>query len=398
MISTPAMARGSNVGHYPLPTGGMLPSSGATAGFHSNSAPFVRQTPLNNPPGIPYSPIHSRQPYSSSYDTNFNDDTFNQYAIPTPSQYLLPMQDLQTSVSGYSTPDGSQNWTPIPIDHRAPLRNSTFDHDPATRCGPSTYSYMNSSGSSVSSVATDGSSNFPGMGSLATSLPRHATNSSRTLPTPNSKKPVMNNNNLVSQKSQNEPLVSTSIPSNPNFRYLSWDQEHIPAGENQAPTSSTSLSTAGVADRTSSKPSTSPRGPQETSSYALASAPLTNNVPSLSEFLPVSLPETTTTADNNQLGTSNTTFSTGLSTDAFLPSQSSSSSLYGYSLGTSARNNSMSDSMAADGMLTRGLPYTHLRQPQSQPVASFETSRRSSLESSRPTHRTSISSINNGHC
>ena len=391
------MARGSNVGHYPLPSGGILPSSGATAGFHSNPAPFVRQTPLNNQSGIPYPSIHSGQPYSSSYEAGFGEDSFDQFTMRTP-QYLLP-QDLQTSASGYSTPNSSQGWTPIAIDHRVP--SGSFDPDPAIRCGPSTYSYMNSSGSSVSSVATDGSSNFPGMGSLATSLPLHAANSNRTLPNPTSKKSAMVNNNLVSQKSQNESLISNSIASNPNYRFsLPWDQEHITSGESQAPTGSTSLSTVGAVDRTSSKPPTSPRGPQETSSYAsipLAGAPLTTNVPPLSEYLPVSLPESTT-AVNNQFGSSNTTFSTGLPTDAFLSGQSSSSSLYGYSLGASARNNSMSDTMAADGILTNGSTYTHLRQPQSQPVASFETSRRNSLESSRTTNRTSISSINNGHC
>lgn len=391
------MARGSsNLGLYSsLPSGAMLPSSGAGAGYNSNSTQFVRQNPLNNQASAPYSTLPSRHIYSSNYGASFGDDPFDTYPMPT-GQYLMPMQDLQASGSGFVAPDSSRQWTPIP-SNRATLGSPNFDTESAIRCGTSTFPLMNSSGSSASSAATDGSSAFPTMGSLATSLPLHPTNINRTLPNPTSKKLSRDSNGLVSQ-GINEPSVAINIPPNPNSRSsVSWDHDHVAAGGTQTSTNSTSVSTVGATDRTNSKPSASPRGSQDTTNYGYLPLPpnsLTpNNVPPISDYLPANSVESTNSTDN-YLGLSSSTFSAGLSRDTMLSSQST-SNLYTYNVGSATRNGSITDSMASEGTLVGGLPYTQLCQPQSQPAATFEASNRSSFESSRPTHRTSISSTNN---
>lgn len=390
------MARGgSNLGHYSLPSGGMLSSSGAGAGSNSNSNQFLRQTPLSNQSGAPYSTLPSRHIYSSSYGTSFGDDPFDPYTMQT-GQYLMPLPDLQTSSSGFAAPDSSRHWTPIPNNRG--LGNPSFDTESAIRCGSSTFPLMNSSGSSASSVVTDGSSAFPTMGSLATSLPLHPANVNRTLPNPTSKKVSRDSNGLVSQGTLNEPSVAINIPPNTSYRSsVSWDHDHVAAGGTQASASSTSVSAVGAADRTSSKPSASPRGSQDTANYGYIPLPpnslTTNNVPPISDCLPANSAESTNSTDN-YLGLSSTSFSAGLSGDTMISSQST-SGLYGYTMGSGSRNGSITDSMASEGTLVGGLPYNQLRQPQSQPTASFEASNRSSFESSRPTHRTSISSTNN---
>ncbi|MCJ1466536.1 hypothetical protein MMC07_005156 [Pseudocyphellaria aurata] len=381
---------GSNLGQFSLPNGGILPSSGAGAGagYNPNSTQFLRQAPLNSQASTPYSTLSSRNIYPSTYGTSYGDDPFDPYNIST-GPYLMPLQDLQTSGSGYAAPDSSRHWTPIP-NNRVALSNPNFDNESSIRCGTSTFPLMNSSGSSASSVGTDGSSAFPTLGSLATSLPVN-----RTLPNPTSKKVSRESNSIVSQGTLNEPLVATNVLLNSNYRSsVSWDHDHVAAGGVQAPASSTSGSTVDGADRSNSKPSTPPRGSQDTANYTYISLPpnplTTNNVPPISDYLPASS-ESTNSADN-YLGLSNTAFSSGLSGDTMLPSQSS-SSLYGYTIGT--RNGPITDSMASDGTLVGGLPYNQLRPPQSQPTGTFEASNRSSFESSRPTHRTSISSTNN---
>lgn len=377
-----------------MPNGGILPSSSAGAGYNPNSTQFLRQAPLNSQGSTPYSTSSSRHMYPSTYGTGFADDPFDPYTMSS-GQYLMPMPELQTSGSGYAGPDSSRHWTPIP-NNRVSLGNPNFDTESSIRCGTSTFPLMNSSGSSASSVATDGSSAFPTMGSLATSLPLHPANVNRTLPIP-TKKSSRESNSLVNQGTLNEPLVATNIPLNSNYRpSVSWDHDHVAAGGVQASTSSTSVSTVGTADRTNSKPSTPPRGSQDTTNYAyipLPPTPLTtNNVPPISDYLPANS-ESTNSADN-YLGLSNTTFSSGLSGETMLSSQSS-SSLYGYTIGSGTRNGSIADSMASEGTLVGGLPYNQLRPPPSQPTGTFEASNRSSFEGSRPTHRTSISSTNN---
>lgn len=374
----------------------MLSSSGAGAGagYTSNSTRFLRQTHLDNQGSVPYSTLPSRHMYSSNYGTSFGDDPFDQYTM-TNGQYLMPMhmQELQTSSSGYAAPDSSRHWTPIP-NNRVTLAPS-FDTESTIRCGSSALPLMNSSGSSASSVATDVSSAFPTMGSLATSLPLHPANVNRTLPNPTSKKVSRDSSSVVSQGILNEPSVATNIP--PNLNYRSWEHDHIAAGGTLTSTASTPVSTVGSADRANSKPSASPRGSQDTSSYGfipLPSNPIaTNHVPPISGFLPNNSAESTNSTES-YLGMSNATFSGGLSGETMLSSQSS-SSLYGYSIGSGTRNGSITDSTGPEGTLVGGLPYNQLRQPQSQATAAIEASNRSSFESSRPTHRTSISSTNN---
>lgn len=384
------MARGSsNLGHYSLPSGGILPSSaaGAGAGYNSNSTQYLRQPSLNNQ-AAPYSTLPSRHLYSSNYGTSFPDDPFDPYTMST-GQYILPVQDLPTSSSGYAGPE-ARHWTPIPNNRVTP----SFDTESAIRCGTSTFPMMNSSGSSASSVAADGSSAFPTMGSLATSLPLHPATLNRTLPNPTSKKVSRESNSLVSQGTLNEPSVAPNIPSNPSHRSsVSWDHDHVTTSGNQATTNSTSVSTVGAADRTNNKTLASPRGSQDSAGYDYLTLPnsLTTNVPPIAEYLSSNSAESTSSTDGYAT-LSNSTFSAGLSGEAILSSQSS-SNLYGYDI--VSRNGSISDAITTEGTLVGGLPYNQLRQPQPQSAASFETSNRSSFESSRPTHRTSISSINN---
>ena len=369
---------GSNTVHYAAPNGTLVSSSGP--GYSSNPAQFSRQTTLNSLTGVSY---HSRQPYSSNYGPSFGDDIFDSYPMPV-SQYLL--QDSQTSTSGYIGSESSRNWTPIPhINHKVPHGSSTFDQESSLRCAIAPYSYLNSSGSSISSVAADGSTAFPGMGSLATSLPAHSANVNRTLPNPTSKKPLRSSVNYVSQGELNESSTAGGVPGNIHYRPGgSWDSEHISAGGNQESISATSITHTGATERTNCKPSASPRGSHDPNNFAFipsSQVPLATNTQ-----LPDFLPEPAIPADS-QHGLPATTFSTGLSSDPMLSSQGS--SLYSYSMGSGTRNSSITNPSCSEGTLVSGLTYTQLPQLHSQLSVPFEVSRKVSFEDSHTTHRTS---------
>lgn len=373
-------------------SGVMRGSANVSAGIFTSSSAgslnqFSRMPSFSNPSGASFSTTPSRPAYPSNCSSNFCDDMLDQYPLSTP-QYLFPGQNSQALSPGY-TGQNSQQWKPIP-PHPVSRASLEFNQDSNLRYGGSAYSFMNSSStSSVPNIVTDVSPAFPGLSSLEKSLPMHSVN--RTLPNPASNKASIDSITNSSPGGTADYSTPFGVPQNLNYKSdLSWANEHVTTGGNQGPMNSVSLGASeGV-----SKPSSPPRLSQDSSSFGLipmSNAPLALTTSHSSEYMPSILPESANSGDTH-LGLGDSTFQAGLSNDTML-SNHGSTSLYSYSMGNSGRNGSFSDSLASEGTLANGQVYARLRQTDSQPVPSFDSLRKPSLETIATTHRAHVSSI-----
>ena len=311
-------------------------------------------------------------------------------------QYLLPSQDSQVSGVNYGTQDmcSKYNWTPVAMANRVSQSGSFLDQDGHSRYGASTFPYLNSPTSAV--PADTPSLSFPGMASLATSLPVPCSNADRILPNPTPKNVPMNSiNNGVQMLSDTTPYPSQS---NSYKASMPWAPENATTGGTQSSTATTiSVDTSSASGTSRPKSSSPPPSSQETT---FGYIPISHSPPAVSsitasDYNSSSLP--TATRGIEGYGTSSHSALNAPSNDTLMPSHNSSTNVYGYSVGSSTRRDSNADTATSDGTLvSSGQPYTRLRQSQPHNTTSFDTLRRDSVErSSRMTHRTSISSSDN---
>ncbi|MCJ1257152.1 hypothetical protein MMC24_004977 [Lignoscripta atroalba] len=393
------------------PSSGMIPMSGglgqlssSTAGLTgsmaSSSFPssihYPRTQAISNFSSIPYSGTPGRQQYYASYSAGLGDATFDSYAIQSP-HYLLPAQDSTSSTVAYGGAESSRQWLPAGSSGRPSQGGLVFDHDDRSRYGSScNFPYPNSSGSTSSTVSDTGSL-FPAMGSLALSLPAPFINSDRVLPNPTSSTAQNASGNSVNASLGALGETLPFLPSQgASTRYtVPWGPERVTTGGSRN-SSSTTLSATTLTGAISSKPSSSPTDCQDS---AFGYIPITQS-PSLTTVSATdynsAVAGASTASFDGQIGPPNSTYESTLPTEPILRSHDSSSNLYTYSVGSSAKRGSIAESTTSDGTLLSGQPYTRLRQPQPQHASSFDGLRRASLETiSRNTHRTSISSVAN---
>ena len=376
------MRGSSNVGQYSSAGVNLLSSSGS----YQTSNQFSRVPSFSNGPGAPFSTMSSRHAYSSNCSGSYCDEILDSYPLDTP-QYLFPGEPGQNSQPlspGYS----SQQWKLIP-PHPASRASQELNQESALRYGASTYYVNTSTASTAPNMTTDGSSAFPGLGSLGKSLPQHSVN--RTLPNPASNKASIDSITNNIQGSAAEFSTPFGIPQSLDYKSdLSWANEHVTTGSNQGTMTSLSLSNIN-APGGCSKPSSPPRLSQDNSGFGLISLsnnPLNLTASNSSDYIPALLSESTTSADPHlMLGDS--PFQSSLANDNML-SNHGSTNLYSYSMGNGGRNGSITDSMASEGTLANGQVYTRLRQADSQPVPSFDPLRKGSLEISAPPQKSPI--------
>ncbi|MCJ1224721.1 hypothetical protein MMC12_001366 [Toensbergia leucococca] len=339
-----------------------------------------------------YPSAPARQLYSSNYGTSFSDEAIDQFNMQS-QQYLIPSQDAPTST--YGMQDMSRNWTSMAGTNRLPQSGLSFGQDGNSRYSASTLPYLNPSIQAGAVVTADGI--FPGMTSLATSLPVPVPNSDRVLPHPAAKRGSLSGGGNTTQGSLGE-FSSHGLPLNVGYRStMQWSPEITAPGVGQGTRGSTSLGTNNGMGASSSK-SSSPRPSQES---AFGYIPMSQSPPPdpparVSDYSSANGLKSAPPMEGH-LNSADSGFHSGMSTDSLLSSHNSSSNLYSYSMGGATSGGSISDpSAASDGTLVSGQPYTRLRQSQPQQTTSFDALRKDSLEAiSRTAHRASISSVNN---
>jgi hypothetical protein len=387
-ISSSNMGKfGNNTGLCSSAASGLVHPSGNSS--YSASAQFPGQS-FNHPASASLLATTSRQTYASNYSNGFNDEFLDAYTMPG-AQYLLPGQDF--AAQDMSRPF----WRPMNATHSSHL-NPSLEHDTTVRYGPSGFPYYNSSASSVSMA--DGSVSFPGLGSLATSLPLHASNASRTLPNPTSKRGSIQNITNVSQGALPDSTLSFGAPQNINGKSsVSWSNENVTVGSAQGAMTSIAIAANRVTEGSNGKPSSPTRALRDNSAFgyfSMAHTPMNMSSPQSGEYLPSSLSESSNS--DSQLGPTDTVYHSRVSGDNINSNHSPSSNLYSYSVAGAGRYSSTTDSMVSEGTLTNGQPYTRLRQPEPQHVPSLDPLGGDSLESkSRLSQRTSIASASTRH-
>lgn len=392
-MSASSMAKfGSNTGQYSSTPSALIHPSGNT---YAAAAQFSGQSSFNNPVTVPILTTPSRPTYSSNYGNGFNDDLLDPYTVPG-GQYFLPGHDFPNSYQAQDMPRPS--WRPLNANHSAHL-NPSMEQDVTTRYGPG-FPYYNSSASSASSVLTDGSGPFPGLGSLANSLPLHANNANRTLPNPTSKRGSIQSITNASLGALNDPTIPFCMPQNIGGKSsVSWCNENVAGGGAPGTTSSITVSTSGVTEGSTGKLSSPTRTSRDNSAfgyYPMSHTPMSMSSPQPAEYLPASLSESSNS--DSQLGSADALYHPKVSADTILSSQGPSSNLYSYSGISTGRYGSTTDSIVSEGTLTNGQPYTRLRQPEPQHVSSLDPLRGDSLEpSSRHGQTTSISNASTRH-
>ena len=384
------MARpGFNVGHYVSSTTSSLPT--AAAGSYTASAQY-RGQPSHSAPSMSYLTLSGRQVYPSSYNNSFNDDILDQYPTAS-STYFLPTQDLQAPVAGFSTSDGPRHWKPLPTTQGS-SGSSSFDQDTTLRYAGSNYSYLNSSASSLSHAATEGSSSFPGLGSLGTSLPLHGANVGRiVLPNPNSKKSA----NTSLANAGHGGTTDASLPIGlQNMAYrsdVSWGTELATSSSSQSSISSALHISTDAVERPGRK-SSSPQVSEDPTTFRyIAATPLGTNNPQQCDYMPTN-PSQPSSQTDTHLGPSEMAFQTRLSRDTMLPSlHHPFANFYMHSTGSNEDNGSVAPSMLTKGSLANGQLYGQLRPSESQLLPSLGQRKETLEASSCHIPKASISSV-----
>jgi hypothetical protein len=387
---------GANTGQYSSASSGFVYPSGNTS--YSGPAQFSGQPSFNHPVSVPILATSSRQTYGSNYGNCFNEELLDPYTMPG-TQYVLPAHDFTAPSSNYPAQDISRHsWRPMNTNHSSHLSPS-LEQETTIRYGTSGFPYYTSSASSGSSAMTDGSGPFPGLGSLATSLPLHANNANRTLPNPNAKRGSIQSITNGHGALPDSPLSYCMPPNIGGKSSVSWSTENVPGGGAQGPITSMPVATGGVTEGPNGKPSTPTRTSRDNSNfgyYTMSHTPMTMSSPQPAEYLPTTLAEPSN--PDSQIGSTDALYHPRVSGDNSLSSQSPSSNLYSYSVVSTGRYGSTTDSIVSEGTLSNGQPYTRLRQPEPHHVTSLDSLRGGSLEpNSRHAQRNSISSASTRH-
>ncbi|KAI9797195.1 MAG: hypothetical protein M1833_005604 [Piccolia ochrophora] len=324
--------------------------------------------------------------YPSHFAASFGDEGGETYPPFHPSS-VLPGHDAVNSIPPYGSQDISSRWTPVVDSHRA-SSGLFVEHDPAY--GNSHIPFLPSSGGRVSSLNTDGSAIFPGMTSLATSLPPTSPTCDRILPRPNQTQGGASSLNGLAESSQ---LASSGPSQGLNSKPLqqAWLSETAASSASRESRRDSSRSST-MTDRDPKHSLSSP--PKEaSSSYRLTSdSPRVNMETESRAYGSISLASPITPQSN--YATSDPPPPPSRTSHTLLSNDNPSSDLYSFSAGSSYKRGSFGESSdAGEGKLVSGQPYTQLRHPQPQATPSVEAIRHSSFEA-RPytAHRTSISS------
>ncbi|KAI9719258.1 MAG: hypothetical protein M1812_003588 [Candelaria pacifica] len=360
-------------------------SAVSSLGSGSSNGSSRRYTQMSYPQGYAAGSYLTKSQLNTFYGMGYNDDLTEPYGIQSPP-FMLPSQD---SLGGaYSPHDSLRTWNPISQGSKTSDAGLFLEQEYPSAYGSNHTSYLPSSMSKMPAITPDGSSYFPGLTSLASSLPSTSSVSDRVLPNPERLVPSHMNMTSLNQSIGN----GVSLAGGYSYKSTaSWDPDGSDVNTSQNGTMTNNASNLMGPPNTKNSSSAlhsslsydpSSNSPAQTSSLA-------NSATSLPAPI---VPQ------HNFPGSATSMFPAASSNEALLPSHNSSSNLYSYSSEGASRRDSQGESSPSEGTLMNGRQYVRIRQPQPQSLQganSLENMRRTSTSLElRPqtVHRTSIPS------
>ena len=383
-------------GQYPSNNVGSF-SSPATASFPGTTQIARGSHPSNGGANNSYASLNARHDHNLGYIVNPNDQSFDSFAY-TSSQYQSQAQDTQTGTVPYGTQEYSRNWSTSGLPNRwTPMAN--LEQDYSVRYATQNHSYTNPS----IGPALDGTSLFPSMSSMFSSLPA-SMSSNRVLPPPSDSlaPPAADKFMGPNQGVVGDSTAYISTPGTISKASVPWLHERTTTGGSQNPVGAVLGSNAHLVRVDSNKSSSSASESQEQPfGYVLPvqQTPSRNNSPFSADYTPTN-PANSTIALDNQLYPGKPSYLVELSSNNPLSSghnaSTTTTNLYTYSTSNSSSGaNRGSQSSSSGGTLSNGQPYTKLRQPQPSSTLQLEDLRRNSVDRSSSrvnNHRPSVSS------
>lgn len=321
----------------------------------------------------------------------YGNDASDTYGSISP-QFMLPSEEHHHGCPPILSQESFRDWNPTNSSTRA-AHGVFFEHD-SPSYGHSHLPFLNSSRPRVPSITADGSTFFPGLGSLSSSLPLASSSGDRILP-----KPQQGHLGCSGGSGGNDVGPSTSYSVWDGMGYKSiqqpWGNDSTISGASQESRRASSGSSSGPLGQSTSKSSASTSQdsplayPPISRSHAAQEAgsagqPYSQNHSSAPATSQSSFPSSDMSNYPSLLCTSGTT----------LAPQEASTSLYSYSTGSSYKSGDQGGSAGSqEGTLVSGQQYTclvHAQQP--PPINSYGSLRRPSVET-RPqsAHRSSLS-------
>jgi hypothetical protein len=344
-----------------------------------------------------YSAMPSKAAYPSPYATGYADD--DPYNLNTPP-YMLPSQDNLSVGNSYGPHDTLRGWGPVGQNSK-PSNNGLFlDQDSSPPYGNTHLPYLQPVVSRMPSATADGSSLFPAMTSLATSLPAPPASGDRVLPNPVIGRPQASSSTLATAAATGSDPPNYYGSAQP-ISYKSshpWGCDSSASVGSQGPTIATSSAGSRQMTPSTRKGSATNFTDASLGYISISATPESpsSTTPVLS-YAPTNLPAPVAPS-NNYNSSVTSTFPASSSNTALLPSHSS-GNVYTYNAESSnSKRDPVGDASASDeGTLVGGQTYTRIRQPHLQHPASLDGPRRPSMESrTHPIQRSSASSLTTG--
>ena len=322
----------------------------------STTGPYLghitgRTTSFNEISHAQYPVTPTRQPFASNYPTNL--DNLNQYDMQ-PSRHGYPLQMSQAPTTGFSNPDPTHHWTPLPSNNRQLYHNLSFDQDVSSSYGSPTYLYSTATAASLPAVTSEAPLMFPGLSPLGTHLPSHGA-ANRVLPNPTSIHSSIDSRNGSIQEGESEMGIL-----HPQGRD-SWDLGRITTGTSQGSVSSAVQGSISASGPSSSNASSSPGDSTGFGFIPMAHSTSDDHGASTSNYHSVTNATTMHNPDNSPTSVFQSNM---LVNNSQLPSLNSSFNLYG-----SAPPKGLPTS---EGALASTQSHSRILQPQPRHSPSFD--------------------------
>ncbi|KAH0543020.1 hypothetical protein FGG08_002628 [Glutinoglossum americanum] len=327
-----------------------------------------------------YSAMPSKAAYPGPYGTGYSDD--DPYNLHTPP-YMFPSQDSLSVGSAYGPHDTIRGWGPMGQNNKPTSGGLFLDQDSSPSYGNAHLPYLHPVVSRIPSATTDGSSLFPAMTSLVTSLPVPSTAGDRVLPNPALGRPQTSATTLITAAATGSDSLNYYGSAQPASYKSShnWGCDSSASVGSQGPTMAASSTGSGPMTPSTRKGSATNFADSSLGYISISTTPESpgSATPALS-YSSASLPVPVTQSSNYSSSVSSA-FPPSSSNTALLPSQPT-GQMYSYSTESSvSKRDSVSDTTTSDeATLVSGQTYTRIRQPHLQHPVPMDGLRRTSLE------------------
>ncbi|KAI9682165.1 MAG: hypothetical protein M1817_000219 [Caeruleum heppii] len=360
------------LGNYPGGSASNVASSGSA--LSGGGGIYYGRMPSSQGPS---SSQHSMLPPRQNYLHNlmgYSDDGSDSYQAVS-SQYTLPSND--SLGSNYGLPDARA----YPMGSRSSASGMFVEQDSPTYGSGAQMPYVGSS-SRTASVTTDGTSLWPSMTSLSSSLPHMPHSNDRVLP-----RPQQSGGSVSGSVGMTNDGTSLTYGSGQGSSYRTWGSESGPTAGSERGSNHSSSTVMGAPASKGSLSSQDAFLPYlSLSSSPDHSSSSTNSLSYSNASLPAPI---TPQGHSYPSSASSNSFPAANSNETLLTSHGSSGNLYAYTSDPSGGYGKRHPSLggegssgggggSGDGTLVSGQPYTRLRQPQpqAQHMASLEALQR----------------------